>query len=70
MGVGMMEDVERFVSPEGDRMAIVDMQSGEVWMMKRLKPADAAGTIAMLPRWSRVTRSPSDHRQRRHPPAR
>lgn len=56
--------MQEFVSPEGDRIALVDMKTGDVWMMKRLAPPDAAGTIAMLPRWSRVTSSGSE--QRRH----
>lgn len=63
----MADDVQEWVSPEGDRIAVVDLQTGDVWMMKRLGPADAAGTVAMLPRWSRVI-SPapaSQHRGRR-----
>lgn len=50
-----MEDVQRFVSPEGDRIAFVDLETGSVWLMKRLSPADAAGTVAMLPGWRCVT---------------
>jgi hypothetical protein len=60
----MASEVERFVSPEGDRIAFVDLESGEVWMMKRLGPADAAGTVAILPKWARVTPGPSESRRR------
>lgn len=62
----MQDDVQRFVSPEGDRMAFVDMETGHVWLLKRLSPADAAGTVAMLPRWRPITSAPpSESRPRR-----
>jgi hypothetical protein len=58
--------VERFSSPDGNRIALVLHETGEVWMMKRLEPADAAGTLAVLHRWEPIRRrTPTEEKETR-----
>ena len=33
-----MESVERFVSPDGQRIVLVERNTGEVWLARRLPP--------------------------------
>jgi hypothetical protein len=48
-----MDSVERYVSPDGGRIILVDHRTGEVWLMRRLPPGEVADIMTLLPRWSR-----------------
>ena len=49
-----MENVERWCSPDGQRIVLVDLDSGETWLMRRLGPGEAAEFMTLLPAWSPV----------------
>ena len=44
--------IERWVSPDGQRVAILDPATGEVWLMRRLGPGEAAEVMTLLGSWT------------------
>lgn len=54
-----MDDVERFVSPDGKRIAMLNHRTGEVWYAKLLGPGEAADLMTLLPDWRRLRPHPA-----------
>ena len=50
----MLRNVERFVSPCGRWVAIVDLDTSDVWRTEKLSREAAAAVISSLPSWSRL----------------
>lgn len=45
---------ERYVSPEGSRIALLDLESDEVWLMSLQSPAEAEDLRVLVSRWRRL----------------
>jgi hypothetical protein len=50
-----MDSVERWVSPDGQRIVLVDHRTGETWLMRRLPPGEEADFMTLLSAWSRLS---------------
>jgi hypothetical protein len=60
----MLVNVDRFVSPDGQRIILMDRTTGDVWMARRLPPAEAGEAVAaLIPRWLASEGSRSRRRQ-------
>jgi hypothetical protein len=61
----MGPDVERFFSPDGQRILMLDHLSGDVWIARRLSKGEAADAISVLPSWvaSRTASHPPEHQR-------
>lgn len=60
----MFQNVERFVSPDGQRIILMDRSTGDVWMARRLPPSEAGEAVAdIIPRWLASVASRQSRRQ-------
>lgn len=48
----MSSVVKRWVSPDGERVALADRSDGSVWLMRRLGPGEAAEVMTLIPAWN------------------
>ncbi len=44
--------LQRFVSPCRQRIALVNMDTGDLWLMRRQSEPEAADIMTLLPTWS------------------
>lgn len=65
-----MDQVDRYVSPDGQRIALLNNRTGEVWVMRRQAPAEVADLMTLLPRWSRLRPLPASTSLPARPPLR
>ena len=52
-----MDSVERWVSPDGQRIVLVDRNTGETWLARRVGVPEANDLMALIARWRDSSRS-------------